>query len=71
LPELAVPVLNTNKPLTPFTPEFDVFNSNEPLVDAKPNPLITDNRPPLEDDDVPADKTNSPPVPLLPEPTVT
>ena len=28
-----------------------------------------DNRPPLEDEDVPADKTSSPPDPLFPDPT--
>jgi len=71
LPELAVPVLNTNKPLTPSAPAFAVFNNNDPLDVNDPYPLITDSRPPLDDADVPANKTNSPPVPLLPDPTVT
>jgi len=35
-PELAVPVLNTNTPLTPDGPAFDVDTSTEPLDDATP-----------------------------------
>jgi len=71
LPELAVPVLNTNNPLTPLLPAFEELNNNEPLAVNELYPLTTDTLPPLDDADVPADNTNSPPVPLLPDPTVT
>jgi hypothetical protein len=35
LPELAVPVLRTNSPLTPAEPAFAVDNSNDPLDETK------------------------------------
>jgi hypothetical protein len=73
LPELDVPVLKTNSPLTPVEPAFAVDNSNEPLDETKLYPLVTDTRPPDNpgaDDETPPDKTTSPPDPLLLEPTV-
>jgi hypothetical protein len=70
LPELAVPELKTNKPLVPIIPEFAVFNSIDPLLVTELYPLTTDTRPPVLDDEAPAESTNSPPEPLLPEPTV-
>jgi len=70
-PTLAVPVLSTNKPLTPDVPEFAVLNNNDPLVDEDPYPLTKETRPPADDELTPADSTISPPVPLLPEPTTT
>ena len=70
---LPVPVLNTNRPLTPAVPAFAVLSNNAPLVVIDPYPLTTDTRPPdaAADVDVPADRISSPPVPLLPDPTVT
>jgi len=52
-------------------PEFAVSNNSDPLDVNDPYPLATDTRPPLDREEVPADNTNSPPVPLLPDPTVT
>jgi hypothetical protein len=69
LPELDVPVLSTKIPLTPAAPAFDVWSSNAPLLAAVPKPLVMDTRPPVADDDVPADRMTSPPEPLLPDPT--
>ena len=70
-PALELPVLSTNMPLTPEEPALTVCTSNAPLLDVEPKPLMIDTRPPVENDDVPADSTTSPPDPLLPEPTVT
>jgi hypothetical protein len=69
-PVPAVPVLNTNWPLTPAVPALAVMSNKAPLV-FRPTPDTTDKRPPLSDDEVPADNTNSPPAPLSPDPTVT
>jgi len=73
LPLVESPVLNTINPLTPDVPALLVRNNNEPLDEADPKPLIIDTRPPdFEANDVePAMITISPPVPLLPVPTVT
>jgi len=71
LPELAVPVLNINMPLTPDEPELDVCKTNVPLLDTVLYPLKIDKRPPVIDEDKPADNNISPPAPLLPLPTVT
>jgi hypothetical protein len=58
------------KPLTPPLPLASrVFISNDPLEVLVPNPPKIDNLPPVAPDDVPAARTNSPPLPLLPEPT--
>ena len=72
-PVLPVPVLNTNRPLTPAVPAFAVLINSAPLVVNDPYPLTRDTRPPdaEADVDVPADRISSPPVPLLPDPTVT
>jgi len=75
-PELAVPVLNTSIPLIPVIPELAVWSNKAPLVPHDPYPLDTNNLPPFPYGDcvavdVPADKTNSPPAPLLPVPTAT
>ena len=71
LPALALPVLSTSVPLTPALPAFDVCKSNAPLLVDTPNPLVIDTRPPVNDDEVPADNTMLPPEPLLPDPTKT
>ena len=55
-PELELPVLSTNKPLTPKAPAFDVISNNAPLLVAVLKPVITDTRPPVVDDEAPADK---------------
>ena len=72
-PLVDAPVLNMIKPLTPDVPALLVRNSNAPLDIALPYPLINDTRPPDFDGYVvvPAIITISPPVPLLPEPTLT
>jgi hypothetical protein len=73
LPLVESPVLNTINPLTPDVPALPVRNNNEPLDAPAFEPLIIDTRPPdLEAKEVaPAMITISPPVPLLPVPTVT
>jgi hypothetical protein len=50
-----------------------VRNNNEPLDENDPEPLIIDTRPPdfVAKEVAPAMITISPPVPLLPVPTVT
>jgi hypothetical protein len=66
-------VLNTINPLTPSVPALLVRNNNDPLDAPAFEPLIIDTRPPdFEAKEVaPAMITISPPVPLLPVPTVT
>jgi hypothetical protein len=76
LPLVESPVLSTINPLTPDVPALPVRNNNEPLDEADPEaplPLIIDTRPPDFEakEVVPAMITISPPVPLLPAPTVT
>jgi len=73
LPELEVPVLITNMPLTPFCPAFAVAIINAPLVAPEVYPLMATSLPPNpEEKDVnPAERINSPPVPLFPEPATT
>ena len=70
-PDDAVPVLTTIKPLTPVVPALNVLSSNAPLLEADPLPLTKLTRPPVPPLDLPPDRTNSPPEPLLPDPTVT
>lgn len=71
-PELEVPVARVNVPLTPEVAAFAVCTSMAPLLEpvAVLKPVIMETTPPAADDDVPADKTRSPPGPLLPDPTV-
>jgi hypothetical protein len=66
-------VLRTINPLTPDVPALPVRNTNEPLDAPAFEPLIIDTRPPDFDakEVAPAMITISPPVPLLPDPTVT
>jgi hypothetical protein len=79
LPELDVPVLNTNKPVMPLTPAFDVCSTTEPLlvtvlkpltilinppVDTDDKPPTIDIAPPILDREEPVDSNNSPPEPL-------
>ena len=71
MPELAVPVLNIKLPLTPDVPALEVDKITTPLDVNDEYPLRTNTRPPLDDDDMPADKIISPPMPLFPLPTVT
>jgi len=76
LPLVESPVLRTINPLTPLEPALPVRSSKEPPDVADPEaplPLIIDTRPPdfEEKEVVPAMITISPPVPLLPCPTVT
>jgi len=68
-PELAVPVLSTNIPLTPFAPEFEVRSVIDPLEVEDPNPLLIEMAPPLLEDDIPALNVILPPRPLSPDPT--
>jgi hypothetical protein len=42
VPELEVPVLNTNNPLTPDFPAFPVVNNNAPLDVSLPTPVVND-----------------------------
>jgi hypothetical protein len=69
-PELALPVLRINTPLCPLCPAFEVAIKIDPLDVFVPYPLVIDTLPPLDDPDVPDDTVMSPPVPLLPDPTV-
>jgi hypothetical protein len=69
-PALDVPVLKIIMPLTPLTPAFDVTISTDPLDVEDPYPLCMTWFPPDANEDEPEDNTISPPVPLLPEPTV-
>jgi hypothetical protein len=73
LPLVESPVLSTINPLTPDVPALPVRNNNEPLDAPAFEPLIIDTRPPDFEakEVVPAMITISPPVPLLPVPTVT
>jgi len=73
LPLVESPVLSTINPLTPDDPALLVRNNNEPLEAPAFEPLIIDTRPPDFEakEVVPAMITISPPVPLLPVPTVT
>ena len=71
LPELELPVLSTNNPLTPELPAFAVRRSSTPLLVAVPKPVVNDTNPPVADADVPAISTISPPDPVVPDPTVT
>jgi len=67
------PVLNTIMPLTPVLPAFAVERRRSPLGPAVPYPDTIDKRPPAaaEADELPADRTSSPPVFVSPDPTVT
>ena len=56
-PFVAEPLLNTSEPLTPEEPAEAVLKSNTPLLVAVLKPVTRDIRPPLEEDDAPADKT--------------
>ena len=47
VPELDVPELNTNTPLTPFAPALAVRIVTAPLVLAIPWPLVTPTAPPV------------------------
>jgi hypothetical protein len=69
-PELAVPVLSTNNPLTPAVPAFAVVIDNLPLLDTELKPVLIEKRPPEDEEDVPPDSTTAPPAPLLPDPAV-
>jgi len=70
-PNDELPVLNIIDPLTPEEPEFDVLNKKLPEDVAEPVPVMILTRPPLADDDKPAEMTTSPPTALFPAPTVT
>jgi len=68
-PELEVPVLRTNTPLTPDPPALDVWIRTEPLVDVVLKPDTREARPPTVPEVVPACSTSSPPDPVSPDPT--
>ena len=70
VPLLADPVLSTSDPDTPAVPALAVWTSMLPLLVAELYPLVKITSPPAALDDVPADTTTWPPVPLLPLPTV-
>jgi hypothetical protein len=75
-PQLDVPELNANMPLTPFLPAFVVRIVMDPLEDAIPNPVDMPMCPPVVPLAAepcvlsPEVTTSSPPTPLLPLPTV-
>jgi hypothetical protein len=71
LPVLAVPVLRTSKPLTPFVPEFAVCKRRLPLEEPVPKPVEMMMVPPEVSEDVPAESMIIPPEPEFPLPTVT
>jgi hypothetical protein len=64
-------VLNTNTPLTPAVPAFDVDIHTDPLLVFEPYPDNNDTTPPEVEVDSPAVMTIFPPTPLSPDPTVT
>jgi len=73
LPECVVPVLKVIEPETPAETAFEdskVRNPVGPLVLAPPN-MLTDPPDWLSAVVLPAERTNCPPTPLLPEPTTT
>jgi hypothetical protein len=69
-PRLEVPVLRINMPLTPALPAFVVCRRIAPLEEPSPKPLYRMVRPPLAAEEIPAERTTSPPTPQLPEPEV-
>jgi hypothetical protein len=69
-PELAVPELNTNKPLAPFAPALEEPIVIKPLVLAMPKPLRKPIAPPVWTVLCPEATVIEPPAPLLPTPTV-
>jgi hypothetical protein len=71
LPEEDVPVLSVIRPLTPVEAESGVAINILPLLPAALEPLRMLTFPPLLEEEAPALRTSSPPVPLLPLPTVT
>jgi len=71
LPRLAVPELNTSKPLTPLVPAFAVRSLRAPLLDVEPEPVATIKPPPVATVLSPAKSFNPPPDPLDPLPTAT
>jgi hypothetical protein len=70
LPDVETPVLSTMNPLTPDPPALAVPKTKDPLEVTELYPLLVITLPPLDDDDMPADNTRVPPVPLSPDPTV-
>ena len=70
VPELLVPELNVNRPLTPLWPAFDDAMVIAPLVLAMPWPLVTPIAPPVCTVLSPDATVIRPPAPLLPLPTV-
>ena len=72
LPELDVPVLITNKPLTPDVPAF-IDRINTSLLDEAPrHPPRNSTRTPVDDaEHVPAANIHSLPEPLFPDHPVT
>ena len=74
LPVVEVPVLRINRPLfaLPYAPALAVCSTKLPDVVLLLYPEVMETLPPvLADEVVPAERTNSPPEPLLPLPTMT
>jgi len=70
LPRLAVPELNTSKPLTPLVPAFAVRILRSPLLVLDPEPLTSVIIPPVKRLLRPDIRPSCPPDPLVPLPTV-
>jgi len=70
LPRVAVPELNTSKPLTPLVPALLVRILTAPLLVDEPRPLTTFNPPPVKALVSPEYTPTRPPDPLMPLPTV-
>jgi len=73
LPDAVEPVLIKIDPDVPNDAAFEVDTVTEPVVLLLLLPAMMDKEPPVCDAAVvaPADSTNTPPVPLFPEPTTT
>jgi len=73
LPDAAVPLLNNSEPDVPDEAAFEVATVMEPVVALLLPPAMIDTEPPVCEAAVvaPADRTRTPPLPLLPVPTAT
>ena len=70
-PELAVPDLNTSRPLTPDVPAFTDCKITRPLLEGEPIPVDKDTAPPVPAFVAvlsPAENIISPPVYVVPAP---
>merc|ERR1719453_1103012 len=65
VPELVVPELKTNRPLTPFAPAFAVLIVIAPLVVAVPSPVLMSIWPPVTLVPLPDSRSSAPPWPAV------